>query len=270
MTATTGATPPHLPAGGFRVLVVDDDELSREVMRELLRSLGGRVDLAADGNEALTAVRRQPYDLVLMDLRMPVLDGHAATVKIRRDERFRDLPIVAYSGCAEETERRDCLASGMSDYLAKPIDITRLRKILTRWLPSPSAHADSTPMLSPEDELRAGLERLVTSMSSEAAARLLQKAHDFLPRDFEALWESLERGDQAAVTTAAHRLRGALLIYGAKRLAERVGELQEADPATPEDARSPGRRALQSELDSLLRTMRQVEKDLLVRPDEGA
>lgn len=113
----------------------------REVLAHLLKRIGVRATLVADGREAVEAVHRKPFSLVLMDCQMPVLDGYAAAREIRRSERATGghVPILAMTGGTTEEDRAACLAAGMDDYLAKPIRHLELRAALERWLDRPEA-----------------------------------------------------------------------------------------------------------------------------------
>ncbi|MEM6453665.1 MAG: response regulator [Acidobacteriota bacterium] len=119
-----------------RILVVDDNAVNQKVARLLLERDAHRVDVAANGQEALEVLLRIPYDLVLMDCEMPVMDGYTAATAIRRlDGPARVVPVVAMTAHATEGERERCLRVGMSDYLAKPVSSDDLRRVLARWLP---------------------------------------------------------------------------------------------------------------------------------------
>ena len=126
------------------ILLVEDNPLNQEVALALLGLLGVRAELAADGAQALAMVRDRPYDLVLMDLHMPVMDGLSATQAIRQLPARDRMPILAMTASAFASDRQLCLDAGMNDYLAKPIDPEQLRQKLLQWLPDWQADA-STP-----------------------------------------------------------------------------------------------------------------------------
>jgi CheY-like chemotaxis protein len=124
---------------GVRLLVADDHEINRRVTALQLRELGFAADFAENGREAVSAVLDGQYDLVLMDVHMPELDGYAATRAIREAEAGsgEHVRIVALTANALEHDRQACLAAGMDDYLAKPIQLEPLRAVLERWLSVP-------------------------------------------------------------------------------------------------------------------------------------
>jgi two-component system sensor histidine kinase/response regulator len=121
---------------GRRVLVVEDNEINRDLASELLCDLGIWTAIAVDGRQGVDQVLRQPFDLVLMDIQMPVMDGLAATRLIRADARFHDLPIIAMTAHAMRGDRERSLDAGMNDHLTKPMNPAALSAILSRWMPA--------------------------------------------------------------------------------------------------------------------------------------
>jgi len=120
-----------------RVLLVEDNQVNQQIALELLQAQGIGVDVAANGIDALAMLREggpQAYDLVLMDLEMPQLDGHAATVELRKDARFDKVPIVAMTAHALAEIRDRCLHEGMQDYISKPVEPDKLYATLARWI----------------------------------------------------------------------------------------------------------------------------------------
>ncbi len=119
---------------GAHVLLVEDNDINQLVAQELLKQASVNVDIAANGQEAVEMVRSGNYDAVLMDIQMPVLDGYEATGMIRRDPRFKNLPIIAMTANALLTDVDRCLKAGMDDHLAKPIDPKKLYTTLGAWI----------------------------------------------------------------------------------------------------------------------------------------
>ena len=135
---------------GARILLVEDNEVNREFALEVLSSAGLQVDLACNGAQAVTMVKCHTYDAVIMDWQMPVMDGIEATRTIRSDARYRDLPIIAMTANAMAGDREACLAAGMNDHIAKPIDIDELVMTLARWVrPQRAGAAPSAPAPAP-------------------------------------------------------------------------------------------------------------------------
>ncbi len=136
---------PALPAvlskdpGRARILVVDDSRTNREVMGALLRRIGASPDYAVDGQDGVEKVARGAYDIVFMDMRMPVLDGLVATTMIR--DGGDEIAVIGLTANAFDTDRAACIEAGMNDFVAKPITRAKLEKILEKWLPAREAAA---------------------------------------------------------------------------------------------------------------------------------
>jgi two-component system sensor histidine kinase/response regulator len=124
---------------GARVLLAEDNAVNREVALALLADTGLQVDTAHDGTQALAMAGAQRYDLILMDMQMPEMDGLAATRALRATDHGRDVPIVALTANAFGEDRAACLAAGMDDHLAKPVEPRDLYRMLRRWLPEKMA-----------------------------------------------------------------------------------------------------------------------------------
>jgi PAS domain S-box-containing protein len=119
---------------GARVLLVEDNDLNQEVALELLRDAGLVVELAENGQRALAMLASADYDIVLMDMQMPVMDGLTATVALRRNPQWQYLPVVAMTANAMKADRERCLAAGMNDHIAKPIEPEDLWRTLLKWV----------------------------------------------------------------------------------------------------------------------------------------
>ncbi len=162
---------PHF--NDLKVLVVDDKKINQRIVSDLLQKKGVHISVADNGREALAAIDRERYDMVLMDVQMPEMDGYQATRAIRKDGRFNDLAIIAMTAHALAGDREKCFQAGMNDYLSKPIIPERLYAVMSGWIPSfqhQNASERSIRMPSPEKEdplftlphfdVNSGLERL--------------------------------------------------------------------------------------------------------------
>ena len=139
-----GTSQDLLPVRGARVLLVEDNDLNQEVAAGILRLAGLMVDIAGNGQIALDKVAQNAYDLVLMDMQMPVMDGITATLAIRQREEWQHLPIVAMTANARDSDRERCLQAGMVDFVTKPIEPEELGRVLLRWIPDKSGAHDSS------------------------------------------------------------------------------------------------------------------------------
>jgi two-component system sensor histidine kinase/response regulator len=129
---------------GTRVLLVEDNEINRMVAEEILTKAGIEITVALNGREGVDAVLAEPFDAVLMDIQMPVMDGYAATREIRSKPVFATLPIIAMTANATEADRQRAQEAGMSDHIAKPFDPENLLAMLQRWTNRPTVEMESS------------------------------------------------------------------------------------------------------------------------------
>jgi CheY-like chemotaxis protein/HPt (histidine-containing phosphotransfer) domain-containing protein len=244
-----GAGIAPLPAGkagedagrAFRVLVADDVAANRMVARAMLVAAGHRVDSAADGAEALSAVEREAYDVVLMDVQMPVMDGLEAARRIRALDGARGrTPILAVTASALPDQVAACREAGMDGHLPKPIDreslLAAVRRLATGGAvvaPPPAPHEPADAQL-----LDPGALASLTADLGPTAEVVIGEFVSEVRLGMAALSAEGVEADIAALRDAAHRLLGAARTLGARRLAGTVEALQEAlraerDPARP-------------------------------------
>ena len=245
------ASSTRLVNAGWRILLVEDNLTNQQVALGVLRMLGFSADIANNGREALQVLESQDYDLVLMDCQMPEMDGFEATRRIRDAQsavRNHQIPVVAMTANAMVGDRQNCMAVGMSGYVAKPVDPALLAHELDKWLPIRKTEDGLTvrqsdgPTVPPSDGLtdrqtdrpvwdRAGmLERL---MGDQALAQaVLQGFVTDMPRQMQALREMLAAGDLEGATRKAHTIKGAAAAVG--------GEVVRATAAAMEAAGRSG------------------------------
>jgi len=225
------ATPRHLAHA--RVLLAEDNPVNQEVARNMLLLLGCEVEAVGDGLQAIEAMRRYAYDLVLMDCNMPNCDGYDATVEIRRLERARGgqhAPIVAITANVMPGDRKRCLAAGMDDYLPKPLRQEDLKAVLERWLGGrPELRPeDSSPLAEGKEGRGAVIDARaldsIRALQHPGGPDLVQRVTSIYlvdtPKTLAQLSEAVERSDGQAVRNAAHSLKSSSASVGAMRLAE--------------------------------------------------
>ena len=233
---------PAAAAGHTRVLLVEDNRVNQQVAMGMLRKLGVTVETAGNGREALEKLEAEAFDLVLMDVQMPEMDGLEATRRYRAEElraRRERLPIVALTAHALTGDREKCLEAGMDDYLAKPVQFEQLKGLIGRRFPSlntgaagvkasdegvaSDAERSASPTLEPElvERLRRDLSAIPGGFNQVIAAYI---------NDGESAVQSLERaaadGDADALYRAAHSLKSQSATVGAATLSELSRQLE--------------------------------------------
>jgi CheY-like chemotaxis protein len=212
--ASTDLTRP--PVHDTRILMAEDNEVNRHVTLLVLENLGYTADTVINGKEALAALRRKSYDIVLMDCQMPEMDGYETSRAIRRE--FAKPPrIIAMTAHALRGDREKCLAAGMDDYLSKPIMERELAAALKKWAP---VRKPKTPV---------DLQRLrdICGDAPEAMRTVvdlyLEQGAELLP----AMEIAIRNNDARHVRSIAHRLRGASLSCGGNSIVPFLSELEE-------------------------------------------
>ncbi len=225
-----------------RILLAEDNLVNQQVALAMLRKLGCSVDLAMNGNEALQALEKTSYDLVLMDCQMPSVDGYEATRLLRRLERERNgsgrkTPVVALTAHAMPGDREKCLEAGMDDYLAKPFGLDALKQVLTRWLVSAEGAAPSRPSRGEDGQTRDAASDAIERSAIEQIRALQTEGVDILSRVIEiylaespSLLARLDRtiaaGDGPELWRTAHSLKSSSGNLGARRLSHLCRELE--------------------------------------------
>lgn len=207
----------------LNILLVEDHPVNRQVANALLSRLGHRVTLATNGEEALHVLRRQEFDLVLMDVQMPIMDGLQATSAIRSGATLQPtIPIIACTAHAMQADRDRCLAVGMNDYITKPLDAQIVRNTLTKWQGTANEHSFSQPTaLSQRPTIETfNIEDVRFRLRDDSLVSLVFEAflHDS-PSLMEALKEAHEDDDTERVRRELHTLKGLAATVGGGRLA---------------------------------------------------
>jgi CheY-like chemotaxis protein/HPt (histidine-containing phosphotransfer) domain-containing protein len=256
--------------GPWRALVVDDNMLNLEVSVDLLKHLGLQTDSATGGEQAVTLALDQDYDLIVMDVQMPLVDGRAATRRIRQ-ARGRSLPIFALTANAQGDDRDACLAAGMDDYLSKPVTVPQMQAALQRWLSGWVPPAAEQPAGSPTaDEKLAAIAGFDLAGSLQNLGGQMPRLERVLLRfattyraGEPALMMAARQGDIAALWQVCHSLRGACSVLCANALVQRIENLEAAlSQAQTAVALQELVRPLQAEVVALAR---QIEAALITR-----
>ena len=247
-------------ARGDLLLLVEDNILNQQIANEILTEFGFTVEIANNGEIACAMVLAKPYVMVLMDMQMPVMDGIEATKVIRRDGRFKDLPIIAMTANVLKQDQDRCLEAGMSDYVTKPIQPVALYKMLRRWMGknglvaqnayaavenqasveshSESLSRDQVIVDSTQPDLKAQLDKIDGLDIQDGLGRVLGRVSVYMNilksfvlhhgQSVEHIREAYHNGDITAGKRIAHTLKGLAGSIGATQLALKVRELEES------------------------------------------
>jgi PAS domain S-box-containing protein len=253
MTADSSGNTPPVPKGKTtprldlrpdirptRILLAEDNRTNQQVALGILRKLGLHADAVANGAEAVNALETTSYDLVLMDVQMPVMDGLEATQRIRKAEnpRKKAIPIIAMTAHTMQGDREKCLASGMNDFVTKPVSPQALAESLNRWLPKDQANVDMG-MMNEEGVKRGGGGDFSSSVIFDHSGLLSRMMDDedlvrtvaqcFLediPRQIQALKGYLATGDIPRVVRQTHTIKGAAANVNGERLRKVAFEME--------------------------------------------
>ncbi len=225
---------------GATVLLVEDNEINQQVAQEILQQAGLVVRIASNGKEAVGMIKAGNFDVVLMDIQMPVMGGFEATKEIRADERFKDLPIIAMTAHAMAGDREKSIEIGMNDHVTKPIDPDQLMSALVKWIkpndreasedvsemPTERKAGDVLPAELPGISIASGLGRVAGN--KQLYTKLLCKFKDGQENTVEQIKAALQAGDTETAVRLAHTVKGVSGNLGADNLYQVAAELEKA------------------------------------------
>lgn len=230
---------------GMRVLVVEDNAINREVVTDLLNLVAVEVTTAEDGVQALRLLSRQPFDAVLMDMHMPVLDGVEATRTLRADPNLQALPVIALSASVMESDHQRCREAGMNAFVSKPIVPAELytallqHRVVAASEPTQDGPLSAEPAASESDAAPAWLQamRSIEGLDADQALgffdhnpallhRYASRALEVAPQRLDELRDAIARRDIAVCRRSVHDMASLLGSLGAPGLRRRCGELE--------------------------------------------
>jgi PAS domain S-box-containing protein len=213
-----------------RILLAEDNDINQMLVTRILEKLGHQVTTVTDGALAVSATFQESFDLILMDLQMPGMGGLEATAQIRAREhatQARPVPIVALTAHAMAGDRDKCIAAGMDDYIAKPLHLEALGKVIAKYLSSSRDSSHSTVNTEPQIDFEHTLLHL--GNDRELLATLTRMLREKLPTLLGEMESALASRDIARVTQAAHQLKGSLSVLGQNVLADRLEIFEAAE-----------------------------------------
>jgi PAS domain S-box-containing protein len=225
---------------GAHILLVEDNELNQEVAVELLKEVGVSADVAENGEVAVRKVQENTYDMVFMDMQMPVMDGETATRKIRKIPQFSDLPIVAMTANAMQQDREHCIKSGMNDHLSKPIEPSELWLILEKWIkPREFKPQNQTDKKIATTRVTVKIPSNIEGLNTETGLHLMagkQELYVYMLKKFiksqelavENIRASLDNHDPITAERLAHTLKSLSGNIGALSVQVLAGKLETA------------------------------------------
>lgn len=239
--------------GPVQILIVDDNQINQEIVSQILEPFEFRIELAENGQEAISKAAETKFDLILMDIQMPVMDGLAATALIRALPGWEVIPILAMTANAFEEDRRKCIAAGMNDHLVKPVEPERLYKCLIKWLPvrknepenqeTPQRNVQNGQMrhtaATPEEQNCLNALRQVEGVNVETGLRMLggdisvylRLIRQFSQKCETAVTDILKQTtaeNYQSIMETAHSIKGVAGNLGVIKIQELAAELEQA------------------------------------------
>jgi PAS domain S-box-containing protein len=219
---------------GARILLVEDNKINQQIACEFLRHAGLVVSVAENGEEALKAVKQNEFDMVLMDIQMPVMDGYRATREIRALTQFKDLPIIAMTANASDDDRKKALDCGMNGHIPKPVDLGKLIKTLVQTI-SPGTPLPDIPQTKERDksqwlppipglDLEDGLNRV--AHNEDLYKSLLIQFSSHKANVIEEMETAVKQKDMTKAAQLLHSLKGVAGNIGAKEIANKATQIE--------------------------------------------
>lgn len=245
---------------GMTILLVEDHIVNQKLALTWLNRWGHRVTLAVNGQEALDQLASNTFDVVLMDMMMPVMDGLEATRRFRASESGTRTPIIAMTANAMQSDRDACLAVGMDDFISKPIKPEELQTLLERYGP----HIDAKGALELDSFMSAEFtdfdyDRGLAAADAEMVEIISETFIEQWPLDYQKLTQALAANDLAVVGRVSHALKGTLAMFGAAPASDLARQIEE-DVANSQPERLSGLvSALNAEVKQLLRALERMK-----------
>lgn len=219
--------------GEIHVLLVEDHALNQQLAMRLIKDFGFTVSLATNGRNAIEILKEEKFDVILMDLQMPEMDGYDTTQYVRQ-RMFITTPIIALTAHSSSGEREKCLALGMTDYMTKPY---RSKDLYYKIVRAIGSAPDDMKQPDEDEQVYATPLKALASGDADFEREMLEMMLKSFPEDFERLERSAAMGDGPTMKTVAHRMKSSVALVGEKEVAELLNDIQSAsmENGIPED-----------------------------------
>ena len=263
-----------------RILLVEDNVLNQQVATEILMGAGVVIDIAENGKEAVNAVKQKEYDLVFMDLQMPVMSGYEASGLIRKNPKFKELPIIAMTAHAIRGTREGCIQAGMNDYISKPIDSEKIYTLLLRWIKPKIRELPQGEQNRPqpgEKNVYAEFPAPLTGIDIESALaringnrRLLNELFTGFYKKFAGITEKIrheiEEGELATAERMAHTVKGAAGNISADNIYTAASNLERGLSVKEFNSFEPLISDLEKVLTPVMEALRSLKPEVEIKP----
>ncbi|MCD2421316.1 response regulator [Niabella pedocola] len=226
-----------------KILVVEDNEMNRLLLAQLLKGWQLEFEMATNGNEAVRLLKEQRYDLVLMDIQMPEMDGYTTTAVIR-NEMHHTMPVIAMTADALTSQKEKCLQAGMDDFISKPLEEAMLHRLLAQWLNEPVERTDGTeePVAAPENNnlryLQLNYLFMVSRGNREYEKEIMEQFCEMVPEELARIQTAWDQGNTDRVQRTAHSMKTTVAALGLTGHTEPylsvLEHIMPADPAFPQ------------------------------------
>jgi PAS domain S-box-containing protein len=257
---------PDKSRNNIRILLAEDNIVNQRVAQSMLQKLGYHTDTVGNGTEAIKALEMMPYDLVLMDVQMPEVDGFEATRRIR-DPRSsvlnHEIPVIAMTAYAMKGDKERCMEAGMNDYISKPVSVKALTETLKKWHSVTQNESKGSgppgkvhePVDSPVFDIQTLYER---GMDKDLARSLIQIFLEDMPKQIEALRASIEKGELDRISWYAHNIKGTSANIGGMSLSTIAAEIEKAGNKSQIDEISADMAELEKQYELLAEELRKI------------
>ncbi len=263
----------------WQILLAEDNHVNQAVAKGVLGKRGHRIEIANDGREALEKIKNETFDLVLMDVQMPVMDGLEATGLIRQMEKTTGghIPIIAMTAHALKGDRERCLAAGMDGYVSKPIRIEELELEIAKAMGLPSTHLDRTNTRARQEAesaepLNLDFQKILERLGGDETllTEVIDIFVDQTPQHMETLRRALAQGDAESVKKTAHGLKGELGYLGVTEVTQKARELEELGRKHDLEKASQVLDSLEPQISAIVAAMRERKPGKSLAASSGA